>query len=65
MPHKFKVGQRVRQAQFGADTARTVIGTDAEVVRLMPEDRAGEPCYRVRTALGERAVREGEIVPAR
>ena len=65
MLHKFKIGQRVRQSQGGADNLRGASGPEGEVVRLMPEDRAGEPCYRIRTTMGERAVREGEITPIR
>lgn len=63
MSHKFKIGQRVRQAQAGDAHAATATGPEGEVVRLMPEDRTGEPSYRIRTTMGERAVREGEIRP--
>ena len=61
MSHKFKVGQRVRQSQSSGNGTQGASGAEGEVVRLMPEDRTGEPSYRIRTTLGERAVREGEI----
>jgi len=32
-----------------------------EVVRLMPADQTGEPSYRIKSGLNERAVRESEI----
>ena len=47
MSHKFKVGQRVRQFKIGYADAKSAMGDLFEVVRLMPEDRTGEPSYRV------------------
>jgi len=64
MSHKFKVGQHVRQSKIGYADATSAAGTLFEVVRLMPEDRSGEPSYRVKSAAGERAVREGELTLA-
>ncbi|KAB1069547.1 hypothetical protein [Methylobacterium soli] len=64
MSHKFKVGQHVRQSTVGYADAKSVAGGLFEVVRLMPEDRTGEPSYRVKSAVGERAVREGELTLA-
>lgn len=63
MSHKFKVGQHVRQSLVGYRGKVPDSGL-FEVVRLMPEDRSGEPSYRVKSALGERAVREGELTLA-
>ena len=64
MPHKFKIGDRVCRAQvrFPPDKG---VGEVFAVARLMPEDRTGEPGYRVRTEAGERAMSEGELVAAR
>ena len=33
-----------------------------EVTPLMPADQSGEVSYRIKSAAGERAVREGEIL---
>ncbi|WP_336487792.1 hypothetical protein [Methylobacterium nigriterrae] len=64
MSHKFKVGQHVRQAKIGYADAKNDAGALFEVVRLMPEDPSGEPSYRVKSAAGERAMREGELTLA-
>ncbi|MDP4026695.1 hypothetical protein Q8W71_29235 [Methylobacterium sp. NEAU 140] len=64
MPHKFKIGDRVCGAQVLPPTGKGASEIFA-VARLMPEDRAGEPGYRVRTEAGERAMSEGELVAAR
>ncbi|WP_336492478.1 hypothetical protein [Methylobacterium nigriterrae] len=64
MSHKFKVGQHVRQSTSGYVYAKSVAGGLFEVVRLMPEDRSGEPSYRVKSAAGERAVQESELTLA-
>ena len=64
MSHKFKIGQRVRQARAGFGTSKDVSGLLCEVVRLMPEDRSGEPCYRIKSSAGERAANESELVLA-
>ncbi|WP_132250943.1 hypothetical protein [Methylobacterium segetis] len=62
MSHKFKIGQQVRQAQrHGSADRGSAVSSIYEIVRLMPEERSGEPAYRVRSALGERAVLEGEL----
>ena len=58
MTHKFKVGQQVHR-QLGPSAVVELV----EVVRLMPEDRSGEPAYRIRTNTGERAVHESELAP--
>lgn len=72
MSHAFKLGDRVRRASFGFASVRmpgartgAAAETDIfEVVRLVPEDQTGEPAYRIKSATGERAVREGEITAA-
>ncbi|MGH1575042.1 hypothetical protein ACRAWG_35870 [Methylobacterium sp. P31] len=64
MSHKFKVGQRVRQFKIGYADAKSATGDLFEVTRLMPEDRSGEPSYRVKSATGERAMRESELALA-
>ncbi len=64
MSHKFKIGQRVRQLGISYAGNKSIVDGVFEVVRLMPDDRAGEPTYRVRSAGGERAVREGELTLA-
>jgi hypothetical protein len=60
MANKFKVRQRVRLSQSGYMNSRTGSGS-YEVVRLMPADQTGEPSYRIKSGLNERAVRESEI----
>jgi hypothetical protein len=62
--HLFKIGQRVRQAPSSATVDRDARGDIYEVIRLMPEDRAGALGYRVKSAAGERAVTQDEIVRA-
>ncbi|AWN39941.1 hypothetical protein [Methylobacterium durans] len=62
MSHKFKIGQQVRQArQHGSVDRGGAVSSIYEIVRLMPEERSGEPAYRVKSALGERAALEGEL----
>ncbi|MCJ2018281.1 hypothetical protein MKK84_12710 [Methylobacterium sp. E-065] len=62
MSHKFKIGQSVRQlGTTYAGNKNSVVDGLFEVVRLMPDDRSGEPCYRIRSAACERAAREGEL----
>lgn len=64
MSHKFKLGQRVRQSRVGFGATKDVSGLLCEIVRLMPEDRTGEPCYRIKSTAGERAANESELVLA-
>ncbi len=64
MSHKFKIGQHVRQARIGYADAANIPAGPFVVVRLMPEDRTGEVSYRVKSAAGERVMREGEITLA-
>jgi hypothetical protein len=65
MSHKFKLGQSVRQLGIlYIGNKCTVVDGLFEVVRLMPDDRSGEPCYRIKAAGLERAAREGELAPA-
>jgi len=64
MSHKFKLGQRVRRARIGYADDKSGSGDLSEIVRLMPEDQTGEPSYRIRSGVIERAVREGEITLA-
>lgn len=64
MSHLFKIGQRVRQAPTSEAADRDARGEVYEVIRLMPEDRAGALGYRVKSAAGERAVTQDEIVRA-
>ncbi len=61
MSHKFKVRQMVRLNQAGFSDARMSSGGVYEVVRLMPADQTGEVSYRIKSGVGERAVRESEI----
>ncbi len=60
MSHKFKVRQRVRLSRPGFVDGKTGDGT-YEIVRLLPADQTGEPAYRVKSGMNERAVRESEI----
>ena len=63
MPHRFKVQQLVRFNTSRSAAPRA--GSDVyEVVRLLPEDQAGEPGYRIKSGPIERAVREFEISAA-
>ncbi|GEP08055.1 hypothetical protein [Methylobacterium oxalidis] len=65
MSHKFKIGQRVRQARRPSSVdSGSAASSIFEIVRLMPEERSGEPAYRVKSAAGERAVLEGELTLA-
>ncbi|MGT2477886.1 hypothetical protein ACU4GR_01125 [Methylobacterium oryzae CBMB20] len=64
MSHKFKVGQSVRRLGTSHAGNKSIIEGLFEVVRLMPDDRSGEPTYRIKSASGERAVREDELVRA-
>ena len=64
MSHKFKMHQQVRLVRAGFSDSRAGASDDVyEIVRLMPADQTGEPAYRIRSVVGERAVREGEIAP--
>lgn len=62
MMHKFQLHQRV---QLLSSHGKTFPGSSYEIVRLMPSERDGEPTYRIKSAMEERAVRESEIHPAR
>ncbi len=64
MSHKFKVRQMVRLRRMGYSDSRSESGGTYEVIRLMPADQTGEPAYRIKSGTVERAVREGEIMPA-
>ncbi|MCJ2085364.1 hypothetical protein MKK88_05060 [Methylobacterium sp. E-005] len=64
MSHKFKIGQQVRQLGVSYAGGKSIVDGLFEIVRLMPDDRSGEPTYRIRSAGGERAVREGELTRA-
>jgi hypothetical protein len=61
MFHKFKVHQIVKLRRMGFSDGRTDSGSTYEVIRLMPSDETGEPTYRIKSGVVERAVREGEI----
>lgn len=61
MSHKFKVNQNVRMLQAGFSDKLASSSEVFEIVRLMPLDRTGEATYRIRSRMGERAVRESEI----
>jgi hypothetical protein len=62
MSHKFKIRQRVRLSRVGFSDSRTG-GDTYEIVRLLPADQTGEPAYRIKSGMNERAVRESEIAP--
>jgi hypothetical protein len=64
MSHKFKVGQSVRELGTSYAGKQTIIDGRFEVGRLMPDDRSGEPTYRIKSASGERAVREADLILA-
>ncbi|ACA17395.1 conserved hypothetical protein [Methylobacterium sp. 4-46] len=64
MSHKFKLHQQVRMLRSGFSDSLASSGEVFEVVQLMPEDRTGEATYRIRSRMGERAVRESEIAAA-
>jgi hypothetical protein len=61
MTHKFKVRQMVRLNHPGFSDSRAGAAPVYEVVRLMPPDQTGEPSYRIKSGMVERAVRESEI----
>ena len=64
MSHKFKMGQHVRQLGISYAGSKSIVDGLFEGVRLTPDDRSGEPTYRIKSAGGERAVREGELTLA-
>ena len=64
MSHRFKVQQRVHLARAAFPSHRTGGADFYEVVRLMPADQTGEPAYRIKSGMSERAVRESEISAA-
>ena len=64
MSHKFKIGQHVRQLGTSYAGSKSIVDGLFEVVRLTPDDRSGEPTDRIKSATGERAVREGELTHA-
>lgn len=64
MSHKFKIGQSVRQLGISYVGSKSIVDGLFEIVRLMPDDRSGEPTYRIRSAGVDRAAREGELVSA-
>ncbi|MDP4006275.1 hypothetical protein [Methylobacterium sp. NEAU K] len=64
MSHKFKIGQNVRQPGLSYVGSKSTLDGLFEVVRLLPDDRSGEPSYRIRSAGGERAARESDLILA-
>ncbi|MCJ2087412.1 hypothetical protein MKK88_15680 [Methylobacterium sp. E-005] len=64
MSHKFKIGQHVRQLRDSYVGNKSIVDGLFEIVRLTPDDRSDEPTYRIRSAGGERAMREGELTHA-
>ncbi len=64
MSHKFKIGEHVRQLGISYAGNKSVVDGLFEIIRLTPDDRSGEPTYRIRSSVGERAVREGELTRA-
>ncbi len=59
MAHKFKVGSTVRLTRRPSDHAGNEV---YEVIRLVPPDGDGVPCYRIKDRAGqERAARETEF----
>ena len=64
MSHKFKLGQSVRQLGTSYVGSKSTVDGLFEVVRLLPDDRSGEPLYRIKSAGGERAAREGDLTLA-
>ncbi len=62
MAHKFNVGSLVRLKWRPIESSRMGV---YEVIRLVPPDVDGVPCYRIKDEAGhERAVRESEIEKA-
>jgi hypothetical protein len=64
VPHKFKLGQRVKRTRPSFSDDKAGFGDTSEIVRLMPADQTGEVSYRIRSGFAERAVREDEITEA-
>lgn len=62
MTHKFRLHQRV---QLQSSHGKSVVGAAYQIIRLTPSGRDGEPTYRIKSAMEERAVRESEIHLAR
>ena len=63
LAHEFRLNQLVR---FSSATHLSQLSTDGvyEIIRLMPEDRAGDVSYRLKSPAGERVARESELVDA-
>lgn len=47
MSHKFKIGQHVRQLGISYAGNKSTVDGLFEVIRLTPDDRSGEPTYRI------------------
>jgi len=62
MSHKYHLRQLVRLARVEFSDTRASSSGVYEVTRLMPADQTGEVSYRIKSAGGERAVRESEIL---
>lgn len=60
MSHKFRLRDRVRFTTMSRLDSRTSADV-YEVIRLLPDDASGEPTYRIKSTMVERAVRESEI----
>ena len=59
MAHKFNVGTLVRLKRLPVEGSRKGV---YEVIRLVPPDVDGVPCYRIKDEAGhERAVRAGPV----
>ena len=63
MAHEFSLHQFVR---FSSATHLAQLSRDGlyEIVRLMPEDRAGDMSYRLKSSAGDRVAKESELVGA-
>ena len=61
MSHKYQVRQLVRLTKSSFLSGRASSSEIFEITRLMPADQTGEFSYRIKSAAGERAVRESEI----
>ena len=63
MAHKYEVHQTIRLSTEGK-ISNTHLSPDGmyEIMRLLPQDQAGDFYYRIRSSAGERVVLESQIL---
>ncbi len=59
----FKLNETVRLLSPNMPVAQASPDGVYEVIRLLPQDQAGDFCYRLKSSAGERVAREVDLVP--